>query len=371
MTRYEAYINKDWQESGQAYVAVARLRDDGRVQLGALLLDCWCLGVRDAVYVDDYSEGEYRDALQTHLPDDLRQPIHPACAKKLVEGAVEYAQQFGFAPHRDYKKVRRAFSGVEASACPETFAYGKDGKPLFVSSDEDRPERIKRVLSMLEAHCGKDGYHYICRAKELELFDEEAADADGYDSQVIRRALFDWLEDEPNDVPRFYEVSGLITAMQLCPQVIMPTKILEVLWGPKGRNWSSTEDMKFFLDLLMAYWNAISDVVMYSTTTSGKTEDQHPVDVWEKDFDDDRDLIAARIEWAIGFKRATEIWPHAWGNALTRLDLAPEWAVIDWWAGFKKLGNRDEIAAYMKYMPSRTLNHAVTALARALRIPKA
>jgi yecA family protein len=224
---------------------------------------------------------------------------------------------------------------------------------------------------MLEAHCGKDGYHYICRAKELELFDEEAADADGYDSQVIRRALFDWLEDEPNDVPRFYEVSGLITAMQLCPQVIMPTKILEVLWGPKGRNWSSTEDMKFFLDLLMAYWNAISDVVMYSTTTSGKTEDQHPVDVWEKDFDDDRDLIAARIEWAIGFKRATEIWPHAWGNALTRLDLAPEWAVIDWWAGFKKLGNRDEIAAYMKYMPSRTLNHAVTALARALRIPKA
>jgi yecA family protein len=370
MTRYEAYINKDWPESGQAYVAVARLRDDGRVQLGALLLDCWCLGVRDAVFVDDYSEGEYRDALKTHLSDDLRQPIHPACAKKLVEGAVEYAQQFGFAPHRDYKKARRAFSGVEASACPETFTYGKDGKPLFVSGENDRPERIRRVLSMLEAHCGRDGYHYICRAEELDPLDEEAADADAFDSQVIRRALFDRLEGEPNDVPRFYEVSGLITAMQLCPQVIMPTKILEVLWGPKGRSWSSTEDMKLFLDLLMAYWNTISDVVMYSTTNSGKTEDQHPVDVWEKDFDDDRDLIAAKIEWAIGFMRATEIWRHAWGNALTRPDVAPDWAVIAWWAGFRKLGNREEIAAYMKNKPSRDLNHAVTALARALRTPK-
>ena len=56
MTRYEAYINKDWQETGQAYVAVARLRDDGRVQLGSMLLDCWCLGVRDAVFADDYFE---------------------------------------------------------------------------------------------------------------------------------------------------------------------------------------------------------------------------------------------------------------------------------------------------------------------------
>jgi len=369
MTRYEAYIRKDWRESGQAYVVAARLRDDGRVQLGAMLLDCWCLGVRDAVYVDDYSEGEYRDTLRTRLPDDLREPIHPACAKKLVEGAVEYAQQFGFAPHRDYKKARRVFSGVEAGACPESFTYGKDGKPLFIAGEDDRPERIKRVLSMLEAHCGKDGYHYICRADEAEPFDEEAAAADGNDLLDTRQALFDWLEDEPDDVPHFYEVSGLITAMQLCPQVIMPTKILEVLWGPKGRNWNSAEHMKFFLDLLMDYWNGVSDVVMHSVA-SGNAKDQHPVDVWEEDFEDDRDLLAARFEWAIGFKRATEIWPHAWGNALTRPDLAPEWAVIGWWAGFKKLGNTEEIAAYMKNIPSRTLNHAVTALARALRTPK-
>ena len=112
--------------------------------------------------------------------------------------------------------------------------------------------------------------------------------------------------------------------------------------------------MKFFLDLLMAYWNAISDVVMYSTTTFGKTEDQHPVDVWEKDFDEDLDLIAARIEWAIGFKRATEIWRHAWGNALMRPDLAPEWAVIAWWADFKKLRRWRRLSRTPKTSPRAT-----------------
>ncbi len=126
--------------------------------------------------------------------------------------------------------------------------------------------------------------------------------------------------------------------MQLCPQVITPTKILEVLWGPKGRNWKDTEDTSFFLELMMDYWNDVSNVVMNSLT-SDHAEDLHPVDVWEEDFEDDRDLLAARFEWAIGFKRATEIWPHAWGNALTRPDLAPEWAVIGWWADLKKLGN--------------------------------
>jgi yecA family protein len=369
MARYEAYIEKDWQETGQAYVAAARLRDNGRVELGVLSLDCWCLGVRDAVYVDDYSESEYRDALQTHLPDDLRQPIHPACAKKLVEGAVEYAQQFGFAPHRDYRKARRVFYGVEAGACPETFTYGKDGKPLFIATEDDTPMRINRVLSMLEARCGKEGYDYVCRAEDEEPFDEEAAAAEENDPLEIREALFDWLDEEPDEVPRLYEVGGLITAMQLCPQVIMPMKIMAVLWGPKGRDWSSTEQMKVFLDLLMNYWNGISDLVMDSVT-SDDPEDHHPVDVWEEEFEDERDLLAARCEWAIGFKRATEIWPHPWGHALARPDLAPEWAVIAWWADAEKRRNADERGGFTKDMPSRTLDQAVTALARALRTPK-
>lgn len=370
MTRFEAYINKDWQESGQAYVAVARLRDDGRVQLGALLLDCWCLGVRDAAFVDDYSEVEYREVLRDHLPDDLRQPIHPACAKKLVEGAVEYAQQFGFAPHRDYKKARRAFGGVEARACRETFTYGKDGKPLFVAGKDDRPERVRRVLSMLEAHCGPGGYHYIWPTEEEELLDEELDAEEGNDPQVTRQALFDWLENEPENVPRFYEVSGLITGMQLCPQVIMPTKIIEVLWGPNGRNWNRAEDLEDFVGLLMDYWNDVSDVVMDSISY-GHVEDHHPVDVWEEDFANNLDSIAAGIAWARGFKRATETWPHAWDNALARPEVAPEWAVIAWWAGPTKRRTPEEVVAHAKPDPARELNRAVTALARALRTPEA
>ena len=369
--RYEAYIRKDWREVGQAYVVAARMRDNGRVELGALLLDLWCLGVRDAVFVDNYTDREFREALERHLPDDEREPLHPAMAKKLVEGAVEYAQKLGFAPHRDYRKACRVFNGIDAAACPETFSYGKDGKPMFISGESFSQERIARVLAMLEARCGKDGFHYVCQAEDLEAdAGESAVEAgDEKDPLATRQALLDRLEEEPGAVPRFYEVSGLITGMQLCPQVIMPTKLVEVLWGPNGRHWGDAAGTKDFLALLMNYWNGVRNVVMTSVD-SRFPEDEHPVDVWEEDFEDPRDLLVATFEWAIGFKRATTLWPEAWGKTLARPDLAPDWAVVHWWADFEKLRSPGDITAVIKTKPERTLNRAVTALARALRTPE-
>ena len=369
--RYEAYIRKDWREVGQAYVVAARIRDNGRVELGAFLLDLWCLGVRDAVFADNYSDREFREDLEQHLPDDQREPFHPAMAKKLVEGAVEYAQKLGFAPHRDYRKACRVFNGINAAACPETFTYGKDGKPMFISGESFSQERIARVLAILEARCGKDGFHYVCQVEdpEADAGESEEAAGDEYDPLATRQALLDWLKGEPAAVPRFYEVSGLITGMQLCPQVIMPTKLLEVLWGPKGRPRGDLAETKNFLALLMNYWNDVSHVVTTSVE-SRFPENEHPMDVWEEDFEDPRDLLAATFEWAIGFKRATTLWPGAWGNTLTRPDLAPEWAVVHWWADFEKRRSPGELTAVIQTKPVRTLNRAVTALARALRTPK-
>jgi yecA family protein len=350
-------------------VVAGRWRADGRVQLGAFLVDVWCLGIREAAFAEDFSEGEFRDSLERYLQEDDRQPIHPACAKKLIEGAVAYAKQFGFAPDHDFKKARRVFNGMETSACPETFTFGKAGKPFFVPAEDDSRGRIERVLSMLEARCGAEGFDYILPDGDDEPFDEEATGTDRNDPLLTRQDLFDWLEDEPEGVPRFYEVSGLITGMQLCPQVIMPTKILEVLWGPEEPTWASAEDLQSFLDLFMDYWNDISDLIMMCVG-SGKTEDQHPVDIWDEDMEAGRDVIAANIDWATGFTRATEIWPHLWGSVLARPDLAAEWAVITWWSDFGKLQDAQEIEAFAKNMPLRGLNRAVAALARALRIPK-
>ena len=355
--RYEAYIQKDWEETGLANLFVSRARDDGSADFTILLIDLFCLGVKDVLFETDVAEADLHEFVKERLPDDFRERFHPACAKKMIEGALAYAESLGFAPHRDFRKARKILSGLDASICPKEFTYGCDGRPCYVRGSDDSEDRVNRVLAVLEAHCGAGGFDY-----EDPGADEEE------DALTVRDDLMAWLDAEPESVPRFYEVSGLVTAMLLCPTVSMPTKVLDVLWGPAGRTWQNQEEVQKFLDLLMDYWNQVNNLILDTIAPDAPTE-AHPVDVWLEDFpeNDGLAMTAGMVAWATGFMRATTTWPNAWGETLTRPDLAPHWEVVRWWAQIEKPEHRDQIATAAESNPPQTITSAVTALARALR----
>ena len=91
--------------------------------------------------------------------------IRPEAARKLVEGAVEYAQRFDLAPHPDYRVARLIFGDIAASACAEEFVYGKDGKPFFFAGPHDDLARCDFILRALERTCGPRGYDYVLPVK--------------------------------------------------------------------------------------------------------------------------------------------------------------------------------------------------------------
>jgi len=160
VTRYDAYIGKDWETHGLAHLVVARIRADHTAELAVFLVDMLCLGVKDAFFDSGIPESELEDALARNLPPE-NERLHPACAKKLVEGAVDYAQSLGFAPARDFRKARKILSGIDAAVCPRDFTFGRDGRPCFVRGPHDDDARVQRVLAILEARCGEDGYDFI------------------------------------------------------------------------------------------------------------------------------------------------------------------------------------------------------------------
>jgi hypothetical protein len=139
-------------------------------------VDFWCLGVKDAFHAE-MSETEWREFLQLRLPPEERQAIDPTCARKFIEGAVAYAESIGFAPHRDFRKARRALSGVDKTACSEEFEYGQDGKPFFIAGPSDDEEGVDRILRVLEARCGPGGFHYLVDGEEEE--DDQIQEEDG------------------------------------------------------------------------------------------------------------------------------------------------------------------------------------------------
>jgi len=361
MIRCDAYIEKNWELIGITFVLVCRTRDDGLTDVGAFLVDLYCLGVKDAFFEAEMSKAELDTLLIERLPEEFRERIHPACAKKLIEGAIDYAETLGFAPHRDYRKARKVLSSLDAAACPREFTYGCDGRPCYVRGLNDSEERTDRILAILDARLGPDGFDY----------EDPEVDDDLDDAQAVREELIEFLDAEPETVPRFYETSGLITAMLLCPTVLTPLKIMDELWGKEGRVWADQEEAQDFSELLMAYWNQVNDLVLNAIAPDA-TPDDKIFDVWLEDFPDENDeanksMMVATCAWAIGFHRATQLLPDAWGDALTRPDLAPHWEVVGWWTDFEKKENRDKMIAAAESDQPRTLNAAVTALARALR----
>jgi len=373
MTRYEAFIEKSWRESGITQLIVARIRDNGSADIGFFLVDFWCLGVKDAFLHDDGSESLLRDLLAERLPEEFRERFHPACAKKMIEGAIAYAELLGFAPHRDYRKARRALTGLDASACPETFTFGRDGKPFFVEGPNDSGERTSRILAILEARCGVEGF-------DFELADE--ADDDGdleADRADARGALQMFFEDPEDDGPNFYEFAGLVAALHTCPTVVPPTQLLARLWGPDGHVWTDGDEAKDFADDLGVYWNDIADLIAACVQSPESDHTVDPIDVYEEDFDGvaeaDRPLhlASAMVSWSRGFIRATAEWPDAWGNALQRPDLAPHWAIVQAWADPGTPEHMQIITGADQDKPSagrsRRLPDAVMALIHALRPP--
>lgn len=141
------------------YVLISRKLPDGRIAFGAFLLDVFCLGVKNAfpgiTPPEDYAE--MRESLGSTME---LVSIEPACARKLTEGAVAYARDLGLPPHADYRKTQPIFGNVDPSACPHEYAYGKDGKPVFIAGPDDSPARCRRIISVLTDRLGPDRFEY-------------------------------------------------------------------------------------------------------------------------------------------------------------------------------------------------------------------
>jgi hypothetical protein len=153
-------------EQGIGTVWLSRHLPDGRHAVAGILVDVFCLGVKNAVY-------KIVDAVDypTVLARIQAQPTerqHPSCARKLVEEALAYAKDLGFEPHADYRIARLIFGDIEANACPVRFTFGQNGKPFYIDGPNDTPAIKRRILKQLERHCGPGGYDYLIAVSDSD-----------------------------------------------------------------------------------------------------------------------------------------------------------------------------------------------------------
>ncbi|MBI1913985.1 MAG: hypothetical protein HYS12_04515 [Planctomycetes bacterium] len=186
------WVTEDLWAQGMGWVLFSRQLPDGSIAFAAFLVDRYCLGVKNAM-ADIGTRSDYESNMVRKMRTEFRsEEVTPAAARKIVEGAVDYARDLGFPPHPDYHKAKLLFGDVDPAECKDEFEFGKDGKPFFVSGPFESARRSQEIVNTLMHRCGPDGFEYLVRihpSQEIVSLDEED-DLDGY--------LDD--EDEPEDV---------------------------------------------------------------------------------------------------------------------------------------------------------------------------
>ena len=184
----KAFINSDFLDSGMACVVIVRQQGGEKYLLGTFMVDIFCLGVKNSLFQMGLPEfgldGQIQDYYDT-MGLSYKE-CDPNYAQNVVWGAVEYAEELGFAPtkYSDFDVYQYILDPIDAIEFVD-IPFGRDGKPFYIVGPHDN---FTKICNTLQKKVGADGYEfYHPYANNMLDFDGEYDDSD------------DWGEDEDND----------------------------------------------------------------------------------------------------------------------------------------------------------------------------
>ena len=149
----QALLGDTLWSNGLGYATIARRDRQGQVVFAVLLVDVYCLGVKDAFWKSG-SQHDFKEMVAKMEKSQEMEPVEPAALVKLVTGAIAFAQSCGFPPHPDYRHASRLLAGIDPSACSQEFTFGRDGKPFYVQGPFDSSLEATTILRRIEAAGG-------------------------------------------------------------------------------------------------------------------------------------------------------------------------------------------------------------------------
>lgn len=169
---------------GLGRILIARPIPRGQTAIVILLLDMYCLGVKDVVFRLG-GPAELRDLIHQLQRSLDASPIRPGECRALVEAAVAYAAGLGLSPHKDYRKVAAIFEGIEALPLPERFVFGKGGKPMYVNGPFEDLARQKKIIQSMVDHVGEGNFNYTLGIGPMlsDSFDPNALESLHFDDE--------------------------------------------------------------------------------------------------------------------------------------------------------------------------------------------
>ncbi len=187
----ECWVNEDWNETGLAELFVTRKHSNGNISVGVFLVDIYCLGVKYTFYRFNIPPDDLSEMLDTFDIDFVL--IDYPLAHNIIYGAIEYADQYGFEPKKDFDKITQYILEEDEDVELIDLEFGYKGKPYLIIKDDNEP--YLKYKSILDKTVGPDGYKYLFPYEE-EFEEEEDEEFPEYYDFIIPTTFDDDTEEK-------------------------------------------------------------------------------------------------------------------------------------------------------------------------------
>ncbi len=243
------YLNAGWQEQGFARILVTRSQDNGRLMVGAFLVDIFCLGVKNAFCNEGLPRSRFEaEFLLRFYQDEEPTRVGINYAKEIIYGAVDYARSLGFEPYVDFELSRKVLGTEEFSRSRSLKFGGSEGKPLYIAGPDDD---VATVLRKLRKRLGENGFNFITPEDDWEALEDEETREPGVVSRVLSHAT-GLLDSELRTYKRLRQIGmdlmGAVVKSLPKELILQAARDLRLL-DKKGRIVCDSEDeLSFVMD---------------------------------------------------------------------------------------------------------------------------
>jgi len=123
-----------------------------------MLIDMLCIGVTDTLFGFNMTEHEYEQFQEEFTELWSFEECDYALAHNIICGAVEFAQKYGFQPHKDFWVTQYILEDSGADIKTSEIEFGEDGVPTVVTTLDEEP---KHIIAQLEKTVGPDNYNVV------------------------------------------------------------------------------------------------------------------------------------------------------------------------------------------------------------------
>ena len=164
-----AWVQRDWQQQGEARVLVARAQPSDDLLIANFSVDFLCTGIRLSSYAANVDRDTFwKESLPRLYDGEPPSTISEAIANEIIWGSVEYADNLGFRPTSSFRETQYILQPDGALPTSGMIEFGFDGRPVYIPYSHDNQLAIIRRLI---DEVGPDGFAYVPRG---EIPDEVA-----------------------------------------------------------------------------------------------------------------------------------------------------------------------------------------------------